>query len=146
MLCPASAWHRHLCWHWATTTEYLEDGSYIVKELYIVESNYNARSTEYTKEHHLAVIQYSASDKVLWTYDLYGTFTIVEGVSCVATASSYETTINNSTWHFSNGSSRCVDCYVYGAGTFKHKILGITTKTINIDVRIECDEYGNITA
>lgn len=127
----------------STTTEVYDDGSYLVTEYYIAKEDLKTRSTEYSVTHTKTVTRYSASDKVLWIYRLYGTFSIVEGVNCVATSSSYEYTLESSQWHFSNGSSYCSGNQVFGFGTFKHKLLGITTKTIDVDIHIECDTYGN---
>lgn len=127
----------------STTTEVYDDESYLVTEYYVLKESSKTRSNSYNITHTKTVTYYSASDKLLWTYRLYGTFAIVEGVSCVATSSSYEYTLESSAWHFSNGSSYCSGNQVFGLGTFKHKLLGITTKTMDVDIHIECDTYGN---
>ena len=127
----------------STTTEVYDDGSYLVTEYYVDKENPKTRSNEYSVTHTKSSNYYSASNKLLWTFRLYGTFSIVEGVSCVATSSSYDDIIENSAWHFSNGNSYCSGNQVFGSGTFKHKLLGITTKTIETNIHIECDTYGN---
>ena len=127
----------------STTTEVYDDGSYLVTEYYVDKENSKTRSNEYSVTHTKSSNYYSASNKLLWTFRLYGTFSIVEGVSCVATSSSYDDIIENSAWHFTGGSSYCSGNQVFATGTFKHKLLGITTKTIETNIHIECDTYGN---
>lgn len=86
----------------------------------------------------------NGSGEVEWVYTLYGTFAYVYGTSSTCTKVSYDYTIYDNSWEFSNGSCSRSGGTAYGYGTFKNKFLGITTKTINIDTYLTCDIYGNL--
>lgn len=128
----------------STQVEELSDGSYIVSELYEYPVNKNARSNYYDKTGQRIVTKYSASDNVLWVYTLIGYFTVNEGNFCTCYSCEYTTEINSSSWSFSNGSSHYVGNVAYGEGTFTYKLLFITMQTVNIDIHVQCDEYGVI--
>ena len=102
------------------------------------------RATSYYKTGELEVEKYNANGKLLWTYTLTGTFLIEADVPCVSTNATYTTEIYKDTWSFSDGSTLYVGNHVTGYGIFKCKVLFITTQTINIDVTLYCDSYGNI--
>lgn len=124
-------------------TEVLEDGSYLVSELYQQNSNQNARATE-TIVGERVVTKYSASDKLLWTYTLIGYFTVFYGVSSECYHAEYVTDIQNNSWSFSDGYIYYNEDTAYGEGTFTYRILGIKAQTVNIDVYIACDINGNL--
>lgn len=86
----------------------------------------------------------NGSGEVEWVYTLYGTFAYVYGTSSTCTKVSYDYTIYDDSWEFSNGSCSRSGGTAYGYGTFKNKVLFITTKTINIDANLTCDIYGNL--
>ena len=86
----------------------------------------------------------NGSGEVEWVYTLYGTFAYVYGTSSTCTKVSYDYTIYDDSWEFSNGSCSRSGGTAYGYGTFKNKIFGITTKTVNIDASLTCDIYGNL--
>ena len=69
---------------------------------------------------------------------------INEGLSCACINSSYSTNIYKSTWSFSDGSSYYANNYARGLGIFKCKILFVTAQTVDIDVTLSCDVYGNL--
>lgn len=123
---------------------YLENGNYLVIKVKEQNSEIITRGTSYYKTGQLEVAEYNKNDKVLWTYTLTGTFLIETGISCISTNATYSTEIYNSVWSFSDGSTSYANNYVRGLGTFKRKILLITTQTIDIDVTLYCDSYGNI--
>lgn len=127
-----------------SNTELYEDGSYLVIKIYSETQSNLARSESYTKTHTKEITYYTASDQLVWEYKLYAHFTVVEGESCQAHRASYSENIHRPAWSFSDGSASFRGNIVYGTGTFKHKLLGITTKTMEIDTQIICDEYGNI--
>ena len=79
-----------------------------------------------------------------WKYTLIGYFAYDEGVSCVCTNATHEVTITNDWWwHFSEGGNSWSGNAAYGVGKFEYKVLFVTTETVNIDLRIRCDSYGN---
>lgn len=127
----------------------LDNGSYIVIELLETEYpyllNYNISSTgkTFTKLGTKNVTMYDKSDKILWNYFLSGFFLVNPGVSSTAISSSYLVTNDTNFWHFSNGNSSYENNVIKGEGTFKHKALFITIKTVSIDISITSDIYGN---
>ena len=123
---------------------YLENGNYLVKKVKEKNNEMMTRATSYYKTGELEVEEYNANDKLLWTYTLTGTFLIETGVSCVSTNATYATEIYKNTWSFSDGSTSYAGNHVTGLGVFKCKVLFITTQTINIDVTLYCDSYGNL--
>ena len=123
---------------------YLENGNYLVKKVKEQNNEMMTRATSYYKTGELEVTEYNINDKLLWTYTLTGTFLIETGVSCVSTNATYATEIYKNTWSFSDGSTSYSGNYVTGYGVFKCKVLFITTQTINIDVTLYCDSYGNL--
>lgn len=128
----------------STEIEYLEDGTYLVKEQYSIQENSKARSNFRVVTHRTVVTQYSAADTVLWIFELIGDWFVEDGVSVQASASVINSTVNDRSWHFSLGNQTYYDNIVHGDGVYKHKLLGITTKTVNLDINMECDVYGNL--
>lgn len=124
---------------------YLDNGDYIIKTIKEVNSNSSLQTRSiYTKTGELEVNHYNASDKLLWTYTLVGIYQINEGISCSCVSSSYSTEIFKSTWSFSDGDSSYANNYARGLGVFKCKILFVTAQTVDIDVTLYCDVYGNL--
>lgn len=134
--------------------EELTDGSYIIYSLYCCDEFDNAETislpstftkTAYTKNAVKNAIKYDSKNKIIWTYTLTASFSIVEGQSSSCTSVDYSTHIDSSAWSFNNGSSRCEQNTAYGNGVFTKKILWvITSETVNIDLALSCDSYGNI--
>ena len=87
---------------------------------------------------------YSSTDKVLWVYTLIGYFTVNEGNFCTCYSCEYTTEIYDSNWSFSEGSSHYVGNVAYGQGKFTLKFLLIPVQNVNIDIHVQCDEYGVI--
>lgn len=124
---------------------YLEDGSYIttvLQEETSVASNLILRSTSLTKKGSKTVTYRDNNGDVCWEYILTGEFSVVEGTSVTCTNSTYTVNIYDSDWSFNNGSATKSVNVAYGVGTFKKKVLFITTKTVNIDISITCDVNG----
>ncbi len=125
-------------------TEYLEDGSYLVYETFEQQSDVVLLATSYYKTGTRNVTRYDSNNKVQWIYTLSAEFWIEEGISAICTKADYSTTINNSNWKFSDGSTNYSGNTAYGKGKFTHKVLFITTKTETIDIKLSCDSYGNL--
>jgi len=124
---------------------YLDNGDYIIKTIKEVNLNSSLQvRSVYTKTGELEVNHYNASDKLLWTYILVGTYQINEGIFCTCISSTYSTEIYKSTWSFSDGNSSYENNYARGLGIFKCKILFVTVQTVDIDVTLYCDVYGNL--
>ena len=125
-----------------TTITYLDDGSYIVKTITSIPSQ--TRATTFTKSGNIVASHYSGDDELLWQYTLYADFEVVSGVSAVCTNARYVQNIYASGWSFSDGQATASGDTAYGAGIFKKKVLFITTSTVEIDLNIVCDVYGNL--
>lgn len=126
---------------------YLDDGSYITTELREEISDVSdsvLRSVSLTKKGSKTVTYYDNNGNISWKYILTGEFSVVEGMSAICTNSTYTENIYDNDWSFSNGSATKSVNVAYGVGTFKKKLLFITTKTVNIDISITCDANGNL--
>lgn len=128
----------------STTTETLEDGSYIVTEIYATTTNQNSRSNLYNKEGEKVMTKYSALNTVLWVYTLSASFVVDEGVSAVCSSAGYNYDTRDSAWRFSDGEASWRENYARGVGKYKLMALGITIQTIDIDLILVCDKYGNL--
>ena len=126
----------------SVTITYLDDGSYIVKT--IVSNPVESRSSTFTKTGNIVASHYSGDDERLWQYTLYGEFLVNSGVSAVCTSATYTQNIYASSWSFSNGQATASGNTAYGVGTFKDKVLFVTIKTVDVDLNIVCDIYGNL--
>lgn len=128
-----------------STTIYNDDGTYTV--ISAPEANPTTQTTRaatHDVSGKVSATNYSnKTGKVNWVYTLIGYFTYEEGVSCVSTNSTYEIAINTSGWKFYDASNTWSDNAAYGYGVFKCKFAFITTNTTIIDLRIQCDNYGN---
>jgi hypothetical protein len=127
-----------------TNTEYLDDGSYIVYTISQENSGFIMLIDEYSKTCQKTVTKYSNNDEVLWVYVLNATFLISDGVSSSCISTTYSTTINDTSWKFSDGNSYYNGNVAYGEGVFKNKVLFVTIQTINIDISLTCDVNGNV--
>lgn len=127
----------------STSTVNNNNGSYTVTKLY--KASNTAKDTTYNTYGIKDVTHYESDDSITWQYTLTGYFTVTSGVSSVCTNATYSQYINASGWYFSNGSATYSGNTAYGAGTYKYKILFITIQTIEIDISISCDIYGNLT-
>lgn len=125
-----------------TTITYFDDGSYLIKT--IISDTVTPRATTFTKSGNIVASYYDGDDTLLWEYTLYGEFEIVSGVSAVCTSATYTQTIYADRWSFSDGLATASGDTAYGAGTFKKKVLFVTTSTVDVDLNIVCDVYGNL--
>jgi hypothetical protein len=128
----------------STSITYLEDGSYIVTTI-TSEPNLT-RATTFTKTGNKVVSYYDGDDTLLWQYTLFGEFLVESGVSAVCTSATYTQTIYANRWSFSNGQATASGATAYGVGTFKKKVLFVTTSTVDIDISFTCDVYGNLSS
>lgn len=123
---------------------YYEDGSYIIISIFEEETLPLQARTPSTKTATKHVIKYDKDDVTLWEYILEGTFSIEIGRSAVCTNASYTVDIYKDSWKFSDGDAYTLNNIGYGVGTFKKKLLGVTIQTVEIDLSISSDIYGNI--
>ena len=121
--------------------EYCDDGYNIIRLYESTESSY--RNT-YTKTGVAEYLHYSSDNTLVWKYTLTGYFEVNQGISSICYDVDYSTQINSNGWHFYNNGTYYNGNTAYGAGTFKYKVLMITINTINVDLSVTCDIYGNI--
>lgn len=132
------------------TTEYiyLDNGSYITITIITQDvsalSLESATSASVTKTGSKIVTCNDKNGNLEWKYTLFAEYSVVEGVSATCTSATYTPTIYDSAWSFSNGNVTKSGNAAYGVGTFKEKFLLVTIDTVNIDISLSCDAYGNI--
>ena len=125
---------------------YFDDGSYItVSPIVVVEESRQTRATAATKTGTRTVTFTDSSGNTDWKYTLTATFSYVSCTSSTCTSASYTKNIYDTSWEFSTGSATKSGNVATGKGTFKDKVLFVTTQTQNINVTITCDTYGNLT-
>lgn len=124
-----------------------KNGSYISIKLYDTSVNktstYSTLSSSY-KTANKKVTRYNSNGSIAWEYTLTGYFTFDAGVSSTCYNATYTQYINTSSWSFSNGATSFSGNTAYGTGTYKDKFWFIVVETVNINISISCDTYGNI--
>ena len=121
-----------------------EDGSYIIIGVPKISIIPMARSNSVSFSAEMPARFINSSNEIEWEYFLTATFSYVYGVSATCTNASYSYTIYDDSWKFSDGSTSRSGATAYGYGTFKNKFLFVTTKTVEIDLSMTCDVYGNL--
>lgn len=112
--------------------EYLDNGCYIVTELYAVQTRAQ-QLTSGTKVQSL----YSANGDLAITFEVHGTFKY-SGATCVATLASYDYEIHAAGWYLVSASAWCEDNKAIANGEFKHPLLG----TVDTTVTLSCSPTG----
>lgn len=126
-----------------TSYSYMEelfDGYYAT--VYVDLQNFNARSSTKTASKTYKIS--SPSGEVVATYKLTASFSYPYNNTAKCTSASYNTTVNNSNWSFSNCSATKSGNQATGKFTINHSVLGITLDTIERTLTISCDKNGNI--
>ena len=105
----------------STEIEYLDNGYYIVTELYVVQTR---------------VQQLTSGSKVM-TFTVNGTFKY-NGSTCIATQASYDYEILVAGWQLVSGNAYCEDNKAIAEGFFKNILLG----TVDTTVTLSCSPTG----
>lgn len=116
----------------STEVEYLDNGYYIVTEIYAVQTRAQ-QLTSGTKVQSL----YSANGDLAITFEVHGTFKY-SGAACVATLASYDYEIHAAGWYLVSASAWCEDNKAIANGEFKHPLLG----TVDTTVTLSCSPTG----
>ncbi len=125
------------------TTEYLEDGSYII--ITISEKTYQtARGTAYYKNGSKSYTLYNKDNDELCRFTVSGSFYVNPGVSSSCTKASHSVTITDTAWENDSASSYCSGNQAIGDATFIRKLLGIKVDTKSCHVVLTCDTNGNL--
>ena len=113
-------------------SELIGEETFQKDDLYITVSLYEVKNTAANADH-----------KTLFTFTVYGTFSINPGVSAVCTKSSCSYTIANNAWKLENSSSFCSGNQAIADAEFVKKLLSITVEKYNAHVVLTCDANGN---
>lgn len=143
-----SANNDTFCYTITDSTEAIEteDGGYLTVTLVTFSTPGNEKASTYTKTAHKYATQYDVDGNVVWRYTLTGMFSVNSGVSATCSNASYSVENNSSQWHFSDCSASASGNVAHGVGTATKKVmLIIVAETVNIDLNLTCDKYGNIT-
>lgn len=124
---------------------YFSDGSSLTVSPAVLVAEQTLSRSAQTQTYSKTVTYKDSDGNVDWEYKLTATFSYEYGVSSTCTKVSYTKTINDSGWSFSDGSATKSGNVATGKGTFKYKVLFITTQTRNVNITLTCDKYGNVT-
>ncbi|MFR9214899.1 MAG: hypothetical protein ACLVKK_01460 [Ruthenibacterium sp.] len=119
------------------TREYLADGTPVTVTLYA--STVRTRGGSYTQT---GKKDYTYGSD--WIFTVYGTFQVNQGSSVSCTASSYGTSISNTSWRCTGGSATHSGATATARGTMSRYRLGSVTQTEYPLVSVSCDKYGNL--
>jgi|SRR5690625_2301955 len=122
---------------------YFSNGSYIVITLETLE--FTELSNNNIIKGFKSATAYDSKDKILWEFHVFASFLLNEGISSLVLETNYSYKINNNKWKFSNGESFHNNNVAEAKGIMKQKVLFITTKTVDIHLKLTSDIYGNIT-
>ena len=126
-----------------TEVIYYDDGSYLVIEITESTNQIQPRAPM-TKTSTKSATKYDRNDEILWIFELHATFLIEIGQYAQCTNATYSVDIRDNAWKFSDGSTSTLNNIGYAYGTFKHKVLGITVQTIEVELSLASDIYSNI--
>ena len=119
------------------TTEILPDGTEVT--VIVSEQTVQTRGRVYSKVGKKDYIYGSE-----WTFTVYGTFSINEGVSATCTADSYGVSIGNAEWAKQSASSGHGGNTAYASGTMTRYVQGQAVQNIYPSVSVSCDANGTI--
>ena len=119
------------------TREYLADGTPVTVTLYA--STVRTRGGSYQISGHKDYTY--GSD---WTFTVHGTFKVNQGSSVSCTASSYGTSISNTSWRCTSGSATHSGATATARGTMTRYAMGVAVQTEYPSVSVSCDKSGNL--
>lgn len=118
-------------------TEYLADGTPVTVTLSVQPTR--ARGRSYTVS---GKKDYTYGSQ--WSFTVYGTFSVNEGVSVSCTGNSYSYSIGNSEWTLVTGSSGRSGATATASGVMRQTRQGAVLQTVYPSVSVSCDAYGNL--
>ena len=117
---------------------YLEDGSYIITELQVIETRAtNVKSSTHTKN------CYNTDGSLAWEIKLTATFTY-DGVTARCTATDLDVTIYDSSWYKISAYHSREAAQGYANVQLGHKLLGVTVEKPTYYLSLNCTPDGNI--
>ena len=117
---------------------YFEDGSYMVRELFVVQTRASG-----TKTGSKVDTYYTSDGTAEWKVTLTGTFSYT-GTSAACTASNASATIYNSNWYTISRNANKSGNVATSSVTMGYKTLGITTARETSNLTLTCDKNGNL--
>lgn len=140
---PAAAVQRVLV---SSETEYLEDGSYIITEIYedVPTGGTAPYAATQTKSGSKIQTHTTKSGEVKWTFTLSASFSYSStSVTCNSANHSYN--IVDDAWEISSpGSYKDSSQVAHGQAIFKEYVFFIITDTVVVDLTLSCDTNGNL--
>lgn len=118
----------------STTTEYSEDGSYIVTEIYESAIQPRTGKTGYAESTY-----YSSNGSKIFVVTVNGTFSYVEAVTSAATSATASVSIYSNKASFVSKNA-----YTSGATAVATGTVNYSGDTITRTVTLTCDKYGNL--
>lgn len=119
------------------TTEYLPDGTKVTVTLSV--QPVRTRGRVYTVN---GKKDYTYGSD--WTFTVYGSFSVNEGVSVSCTSDSYGSSIFNSAWTRASGTSGHSGATATASGTMTRYYGGAPVQTVYPSVSVSCDKYDNL--
>lgn len=126
----------------STTTEVLDDGSYIETTIETV-SSINLFSATSTKSGKRTSTYKDSSGKIYWSVTVNGSFSY-NGSSSKCTSSAISTTCPSKLWKLSNKSSSKSGATATASVVAKRYTNGTITKTIKRSVSLTCSKTGKL--
>ncbi len=126
---------------------YFNDGSSLtVSAPVIIATEYDQSRSIQTKTAQISTSVKDSNGEYEWLYTLTCVFSYEYGISSTCTNAYYNQTIYKGNWTFSNGATNISGNRGTGTGLYTEKFLFITIQSINVNLTLACDIYGNVTA
>ena len=126
-----------------TTVEILDDGTILETVIYVENSTASTYATK-TVSGSKTTTGKNEDGEILWKFTLNGTFTVNTGVSATCTAASYSTSNLASGWSLDSASTSKTGNKAKADFVFKHKVLFVTTQTVEKSLTLTCSSDGTL--
>lgn len=124
------------------TVQKLDDGGFI-KIIVTEDITSRARATT-SKTGSKYFVLTDDDGNELFRFTIKATFSVNTGVSATCTSVSYTYNITDNAWDFDSATTSKSGNKATATGTFKKKVLFITTDTRSCTVTLQCDKNGNL--
>ncbi len=124
-----------------------KDGLYITVSIFEdkqTKSDAIPYSSIYEKSGKKTYTAKNADKETLFSFTVYGSFTVNTGISASCTKSSYSYSIANNAWELKTASTQCSGNRAVGNAEFIKKLLFVTVDTFDAHIVLNCDSNGNL--